>query len=324
MSILTHCYRALAACAAVVFWTGCETQQVSTPTTLLPAAARPTADTRIARNAGSGDLLYVTGDCGGICVFTYPGNKLVQQLSDSNIPYGECVDKAGDVFVADFGGEEGTAGIVEYAHGGTKPIATLTDPGYYPESCSIDPTTGNLAVTNDGGALAIYTGAKGDPTYYTDPKAYPNGFCTYDEKGNLFVDGEYVSGGYALLEMPKGSVRFKGIKLDSSPGFWYDIQWTGKYLAVAASPTVIYHVAINGTKGTVIGSTVLNGPVSIIEVQFWIQGGTVIAPYGTGDLPDEIGFWRYPSGGKLRKKIDGSQFGNSELFGTVVSPATGR
>ena len=74
-----------------------------------------------------------------------------RQLSDSNSPYGECVDKAGDVFVADFGGNTGTPAILEYAHGGTKPIATLSDPGYYPESCSIDPTTGNLAVTNDGG-----------------------------------------------------------------------------------------------------------------------------------------------------------------------------
>jgi len=325
MRFFTCCYPTLAACFAAAFWAGCGAQQASAPTTLLLPAAGSAGHLRMAPNASSGDLLYVTGDCGGICVFTYPGNKLVQQLSDSNSPFGECVDEAGDVFVADFGGEEGTAAIVEYAHGGTKPIATLSDPGYYPESCSIDPTTGNLAVTNDGGPIAIYAGAKGDPTYYTDPKAYLNGFCAYDGKGNLFVDGEYVgSGGYALLEMPKGSITFKSIKLESPPSFWYDIQWAGKYLALADSPTVIYHLAISGTRGTIIGSTVLNGPVSGIEVQFWIQGGTIIEPYGTGDLPNEIGFWKYPTGGKLRKKIDGSQFGNAELFGTVVSPGKSR
>ncbi|HEV3092114.1 MAG TPA: hypothetical protein VGX91_11815 [Candidatus Cybelea sp.] len=305
-----------------MLWTGCA-QQASAPPTLLPAAR--SGHTRVVPNTSSSDLLYVTGDCGGVCVFTYPDGVLVQQLSDSDSPFGECVDKAGDVFVADFGGDTGTAAILEYAHGGTSPIATLSDPGYYPESCSIDPTTGNLAVTNDAGPVAIYAGAKGDPTYYTDPKAYLNGFCTYDDKGNLFVDGgSRGRGNYALVELPKGRHTFKSIKLDSPPSFWYDIQWAGKYLAIAESATVIYHVAISGTKGTTIGSTVLNGPVSGIEVQFWIQRGTIVQPYGMSDLPDNIGFWKYPNGGKLRKHIGGSQFGNGELIGTVVSPATSR
>lgn len=324
MNLARYYHSALAVCLSAVLWTGCGAQRVSAPTMLLPAV-RSAGHPWMAPNTSSRDLLYVTGDCGGICVFSYPDNTLVGQLSDSNSPFGECVDKAGDVFVADFGGDTGTAAILEYAHGGTTPIATLSDPGYYPEACSIDPTTGNLAVTNDGGPLAIYTGAKGDPTYYTDPKADPIGFCAYDDKGDLFVDGEYVgSGNYALLEMPRGSDAFKSIKLKSPPSFWYDIQWAGKYLALAESTTVIYHVAVSGAKGTVIGSTVLNGSVSGIEVQFWIQSGTIIEPYGTSDLPDEIGFWRYPSGGKLRKKIGGSQLGDGELFGTVVSPATSR
>jgi len=324
MSFPRYCYRALAVCLGAALWTGCGAQYASTPTMLLPAG-RLAGTPWMARNASSQDLLYVTGACGGICVLTYPGGTLVGQLADSNSPYGECVDKAGDVFVADFGGEGGTAAILEYAHGGTKPIATLGDPGYYPESCSIDPTTGNLAVTNDNGPVAIYAGAKGDPTYYTDSKAYLLGFCAYDDKGNLFVNGEYVgSGNYALVEMPKGSTTFKSIKLEKPPSFWYDIQWAGKYLAIADSSSVIYHVAISGTRGTIVGSTLLNGPVSIIEVQFWIRGSTIIEPYGATDTPDEIGFWKYPTGGKLRKTIGGSVFGSAELFGTVVSPATSR
>jgi hypothetical protein len=316
--------RALIASVSVALLGGCGVQQAPAPTAILPAA-RHAVHSWTAPNTSSQDLLYVTGACGGICVFSYPGGKLVGELSDSNNPFGECVDKSGDVFVVNFGGENGTAGIVEYAHGGTTPIATLSDPGYYPESCSIDPTTGNLAATNDGGPVAIYANATGDPTYYSDPKAYIDGFCAYDDKGNLFANGGYTgSGDYALLEMPKGSGTFKSIKLDRTPNFWYDIQWAGKYLALADSQTVIYHVAIKGSKGTVIGSTVLNGPVSGIEAQFWLQAGTLIAPYGTGDMPDQVGFWKYPVGGRLRKNIDVSQFDNAELFGTAVSPATRR
>jgi hypothetical protein len=279
----------------------------------------------MAPNTSSKDLLYVSGACGGICVFTYPGNTLVGELADSNTPFGECVDKSGDVFVADFGGEDGSAGIVEYAHGGTTPIATLIDPGYYPQACAIDPTTGNLAATNEAGPIAIYTGATGDPTYFSDPKAYLDGYCAYDANGNLFVNGTYKGKQrYALLEMPSGTETFKSIALDRTLGYSLDMQWDGKYLALADSQTVIYHVAINGSKGTVTGSTLLNGPVSGIEAEFLIRGGTIVAPYGTGDSPDEVGFWQYPAGGKLRRTIDVSQFDNAELVGIVVSPATPR
>ncbi len=294
-------------------------------TALTPSIVRAAGHPWMAPNTSSQALLYVTGGCGGICIFTYPQDQLVGELGDAYYPQGECVDKSGDIFIADFGGENGSAGIVEYAHGGTQPIATLSDPGYYPQSCSIDPTTGNLAVTNDTGPIAIYAGAKGDPTYYADSKASADGFCAYDDKGNLFVDGEYTkSGDYALLEMPKSSYTFKNIRLNRAPGTPLDIQWVGKYLAVADSQTVIYHVKIKGSKGTVVGSTLLNGPVSGIEVQFWIEGKTIIDPYGTGNSTDEVGFWKYPSGGKLRSSIDISQYGYAEVFGTVLSPAANR
>jgi hypothetical protein len=282
----------------------------------------------MAPNTTSQDLLYVTGACGGICVFSYPGGSLVGELADSNTPISECVDKSGDVFVIDFGGEGGTGGIVEYAHGGTSPIATLSDPGYYPHACSIDPTTGNLAVTNesaengDTGVVAIYVGAKGDATDYLDPRIYYMGFCGYDDKGNLFVDGQYDhQGTFEFDELPNGSGNFKSIKIPQAPSSPLDLQWAGKYIALADSSTVIYHVAVKGSKGTVVGTTLLNGPTSGTDAQFWIQGGTIVEPYETSTGTDEVGFWKYPTGGLVRRNIESSQFDDAELFGTVVSPA---
>ncbi len=280
----------------------------------------------MAPNTSSENLLYVTGACGGICVFGYPGGTLVGELADSNTPFGECVDKLGDVFVADVGANGGTPGIVEYAHGGTSPIATLSDPGYDPEACSIDPTTGNLAVTGESfgsggsGVVAIYADAKGDATDYADPKISYISFCGYDDKGNLFVDGQYA-GTFELGEMLKGSSSFKRIELKPAPGYSLNLQWAGKYIALAASSTVIDHVVVKGSKGTVVGTTLLNGPVSSTEVQFWIQRGTIIAPYASGTNTEEVGFWKYPAGGRVRKSIDGSEFNDSELFGTAVSLA---
>ena len=290
-------------------------------------AARHVARSWMAPNTTSENLLYVTGACGGICVFTYPGGTLVGELADGNSPFGECVDKSGDVFVVDYGAGGGTAGIVEYAHGGTSPIATLSDPGYNPQACSIDPMTGNLAVTNGlagyggMGVVAIYADAKGDATDYVDPKIYYIAFCGYDDKGNLFVDGTNSVGTFKLDELPEGSSNFKSIKLTQPPVSPLDLQWAGKYLALAASSSVIDHVAVKGSKGSVAGTTLLNGPVSGTEVQFWIQGNTIIAPYASGTGPDEVGVWKYPTGGGVRKNIGGSEFNDAEPFGTAVSPA---
>ena len=69
------------------------------------------------------------------------------KLTGFATPYGECVDEKGDVFILNFDGES----IVEYAHGGTAPIATLNDPGEKPSGCSVNPATGDLAVTNFSG-----------------------------------------------------------------------------------------------------------------------------------------------------------------------------
>lgn len=278
----------------------------------------------MAPNTSVEDLLYVTGACGGICVFSYPGGALVGELADSNTPSGECVDKTGDVFVVNY---QGTPGVYEYAHGGTSPIEMLSDPGYYPQACSIDPTTGNLAVTNTSGqgevtgGVAIYADAKGDAADYVDPKIFYMGFCAYDDAGNLFVDGQYDhEGTFQFDELPKGSSNFKSIKLSQEPGYPLNMQWTGKYVALADSGTVIYDVAVKGSHGDIIGTTVLNSPGSIIG-QFWIQGGRIVSPYATESSPYEVGFWRYPDGGLLRKSIGGSEFYDSQLFGAAVSLA---
>ena len=147
------------------------------------------------------DLLYVaTGD--NVYVLSYPGGKLVGSLgiTGNNL----CSDARGDVFIPTSGYD-----VVEYAHGGNSPIETLAD-GDIPLGCAVDPTTGNLAVTNEAsgaGEVAIFPKAKEPSTWHRDPDIGTFGLCGYDDRGNLFVDGS--GSGNFLAIPPRGAKRLR-------------------------------------------------------------------------------------------------------------------
>lgn len=259
----------------------------------------------MAPDAKKHDLLYVSDSfpygSNDVYVYSYPKGKLKGQLTGFNEPSGQCVDKAGNVFIANFG----TSQILEYAHGGTSPINTLSDAGYYPLGCSVDPTTGNLAVTNrlstsfTTGDVAIYPDASGTPTSYTDPNFYYYEFCGYDNHGNLYIDGTTKGSALEYAELPSGGGSLSNLTLNQSIGFPGGVQWDGKHLAIGdQSAAVIYQFAISGSSGTKVGSTPLTGSKDV--VQFWIRGNRVIGP--DAGLAD-VGFYNYPSGGSPTKTI---------------------
>ena len=261
--------------------------------------------------AKTSDLLYVANDGNqSVTVYSYPQGQLVGKLTGFgfNGLQGLCSDPKGNVFVTNYYGPN----IVEFAHGGTSPIAKLVDPGFYPFDCSIDPTTGNLAAANgsssrssNGNTIAIYQDAKGKAKIYKDPYLVFVGFCGYDQSGNLFIDGQpSSSGGFALTELPSGSHTFKRITLNQTIGFPGDVHWTNGNLAVGdqeAYANVIYEFSISGKNGKLIGSTLLRGPY---DVQwFWIQDSSVIATGDTKTKTDLLKIWNYPAGGAASKTI---------------------
>jgi hypothetical protein len=199
-------------------------------------------------------LLYVpdSDPSGGgyVAVYAYPRGNLVGTLTDFVDPAGTCADNAGDIFITD----TNARGIVEYAHGGSQPIRTLRDSGQ-PVGCAVDPITGNLAVANVGGTVAIYRNARGSAKYVsfsTEGDAY---YCGYDDSGNLFVDGLSYQGFddlFQLAQVRRGKQDFEVISLNQtvdSPG---QVQWDGKYLAVGdAEQHLIYRVSVTGTSGVV-------------------------------------------------------------------------
>ena len=213
-----------------------------------------------------------------------------------------CVDEAGAVFITD----NTTFRILEYAHGGTKPLAISKDPGEDPGGCSVDPTTGDLAVANistpstNPGDVAIYKKARGAGRAYKDRAISFYEYCGYDNRGNLYVDG-MKGGAFAFAELPRGKHSFVNIGLNENISFGGSVQWDGQYVAIRDyEANVIYQFSISGTAGTETGSTPLDD--SSFAVQFWIQGSNVVARNADSA---NVMFWNYPAGGAPTKTITG-------------------
>lgn len=260
-------------------------------------------------------LLYVaTGD--NVYVLSYPHGKLVGSLNvvGNNL----CSDTNGNVFIP-----TSAYVILEYAHGGTYPIQTLHG-GDIPSGCAVDPTTGNLAVTQEAsgaGEVAIFPNEKEPATWYQAPELYTYGLCGYDNRGNLFVDGSGVES-YYLAELPKGSSTFITYTLGSGLDAFGSVQWDGRHMSFT-NPTTdqVVRLKFGKTSFKVVGTTKITGWQNDYSghwpyVQTWLQGATFIAQ--SSSLA-QLGLWRYPAGGNARKTLAPFKSGNVSIYGVTVS-----
>jgi hypothetical protein len=202
--------------------------------------------------------------------------------------------------------------LAEYAFGGTTEIGTLSDAGYYPVACAVDPTTGNLAVANifttsDGaGNVVIYSHASGSGTAYTVPNIAEPFFLTYDDTGNLFVDGHPVlfGSGFAFAELPAGSGSFSAVTLNKAIAFPGPVQWDGSYVATEDQELAgeIYRFKIVGFKGR------LKGTVGVLDcgaLGWWIAGSTLVCAGRSGsDGSDDLYYYAYPKPGSAPIKTE--------------------
>jgi hypothetical protein len=322
MSAVRLFYRAVSVGAAVAALAGCAGGQV-------PGSASgtlPSADSWMSPAARSGDLLYVSDTNGHVYVYSYPAGERVGTLTGFKGPEGLCSDSAGDVYVVD----TPAVAVFKYAHGGTAPLEELHTFGYYPEGCSVDPTSGDLAVADYAsnpklgpGAVTIFKGGKGMGKSYQDPSFNQYLFCSYDANGNLYVDGTNAATTQAeLAEMPQGSTSFTDITLDRNVGpYPLGVQWDGKYVALQGSTRALYRIDVTGSTGKVVKTMRFKGDRSDLVAQFWITGRTILIPYGNARRSvRKVGVWRYPAGGAATKSIHAPRDA-AELFGITVSVA---
>lgn len=247
------------------------------------------------------NLLYIS-DLGAnsVIVYTYPKGKLVGEITDFGSVATLCANNAGDVFVVD---EAGPVDV--YAHGGTSPIRRLQSSGA-PNGCSLDPTSGNLAVTNQSsllyGTVSIYAKAKGKPKAYFNDMVDATFFCGYDNAGNLFMDGWNKLGSVIFLELPKRGKTFRIMKLGRSIDTPGGVVWDGKYIAVGDKGAgLIYRTT---ARGNIVQTVKLHGDPNLD--QFWIQGSTIIGP--NAQSGGTALFFHYPAGGSPIRAIAGFSY----------------
>jgi hypothetical protein len=272
----------------------------------------------------AGALLYASQSVSGsepqIFVFSYPKLKLLQTLSGLAAPPGFiCSDSSGNVFVPTT--DSSTPGaIYEFAHGGTQAIETLSDPGPgHALSCSVDPTTGNLAVAN-GSNVAIYPHGQSTPVIY-DASDVGAADCAYDNSGNLFVDGHYKE---EIAELAAGGTSFSDISLSKAVGT-YHIQWWKNRLVMYAGhesqkdPYQIVQINISGSVGIVSAPIYLDGDAkhrSSTAEEFALMGNTIAMPEARGF--SEIDLWHYPKGGNPYKVFRPRPIRNG-YYGVAIS-----
>lgn len=286
----------------------------------------------------SGDLLYVSENSAPatIYVYTWPGVKLLNTFRIPGTNYGgaECADPSGDIFVTSTAYSGYGSTIYEYAHGGTTPIASLSDPGQA-FGCAVDPQSGNLAVANRAdftnpngtsqGDLALYVTARGAPTMLYAPQSV-NGFesCAYDKQSDLYVAGSDSShlDRADLLRLPSGESSFESITVNKQLDLYASLQWQGKRLMVSswpgeATPVAAYRLSIKGSTAKVTAVTQLQTPKNKYTGQVLIQDSMAIGTdfYHRGN--EEISLWAYPKGGTPLRNVPVNQSG--VLLGAAIS-----
>ncbi len=287
--------------AITLVLSACAARSTVVPPPLQPGASWVSPDVK------NTDLVYISNYyASDVLTFTFPGGKAVGTIGNVGDPAGECTSSTskGNWWVVASGSDQ----VLEFAHGGTTPIATVSVSQGEPETCSLDPLTGDLAVAILGdGDVVIFKHGKGSGATYNTGLEEISGVA-YDPKGELFVDGTQSGSSSALLGRPKGAHSFETITLNQTINEGGSMQWYGKYLVIEDNGALA-RFAIHGKTGTFQGST----PVGA-SAGFSIAENDV-AVVNPGNEDGDI--YSYPKG-----VIKQTLSGNFDLpLGAVVSTA---
>lgn len=282
---------------------------------------------------GTSPLIYVSSwKTSDVYVYLYYTGKQVGKITGLDKPYGQCVDAIGDIYVTNYGD-----GVVdEYSHGGTSPLGEFATNGSA-IGCSVD-HNGNLAVTDfatasGAGQVCVFKGGQQTACYSDSPSCYYMWPAGYDDRGNLFVEGENSKGTrISVCALLKGATSMTALPFKGTINAPGAVVWDGKYVTLddqrsnAHYDTALYQTRFNGSALTLVGKTVLKracqGTASNV-VQPFIVGATnsrINKKEGRVVIGADQGcvnFWHYPTGGASYNRFTR----HAQLYGISVSLA---
>ncbi len=207
-----------------------------------------------------------------------------------------------------------------------------------PLGCSIDPTSGKLAVNTQIGLKAeveVWKNGSGKPAHYSNNVqcSTMSGPPGYDDRGNLFM----LTGtsGTGVCELPAGGTALEAVTIDRhltqpSSSMWDGIHMTFTDNAFKSGKSAALYQAKEEKNGnlTVVGVTQLKGRGCAFVPQAFIVGrkntpaNRVLGYAVVGGKPSCNGHrhhalvWSYPGGGEPFRKVD-----VAEPYGAAVSIA---
>jgi hypothetical protein len=315
MKVLGFGRFALTSCVAAAMLCGCGVLQPpmgttgAMPQTSAIAMQADRGKSWMLPGAKNDDLLYVS-KLTKVLIYSYPSDKVVGLVTGFEYATGLCSDRDGNVWVTD----SQTSEISEFAHGGTKPIAILSD-AQEPTGCAVDPRSGDLAVANYADNVFVYPHGRGNPGVYTAPDLYFMQFCSYDGSGNLFVDGYRDRRGLApvgILKLSYGDTRLQRFEVGPKRNLHSagPLQWDGRSVVMgyAGKPNnKIYRISDLGSTGKITKRIELAVPAGGYipgDLPFVLNGGKIIGAYEVYPERYYIAWWLYPRGGTAVKEFE--------------------
>lgn len=303
---------ALTSCVAAALLAGCGGSQPPIRPLITPQEVRLVSrseSTIVQKHVSKDVLLYVTDPSDNLVyMISLPTGKLVGKLTGFNQPINDCSDAAGNVYIVD--SQDGQ--VRAYKHGAKSAFRVLSVHGYIPTGCSVDPTTGDLAVASccgsPGGSLAVFKKAQGSPKYYFDSQYDGYETCTYDGSGDLFANAmRSGSSNFNVAELPKNKHRLVSVTLQPPLSAYQvpSLVWDGSALAFpSVNPAAIYQYAINGTRAVRTHTTKILGGSPFFMCYVLTSGkGRTLYTTLNDDSVLSVGAYKYPKGGKALQKL---------------------
>lgn len=269
----------------------------------------PAPQNAVSRKLGNvstspGNLVYIAIGF-AVSVYSYPGGKFIGGLTGIKNPVALCSDSSGNVWVIESESHRRSK-LLKYAHDGSSPIENLYLKARA-DACSVDPSTGNLAVGTLDSNVAVWADGAASPTLYSTSAFFKEvRTIAYDGDGNLYIRSFVSRESGAWLPKGESTVKQFGVtKLGS-------YAWDGRHFVIGPAngyTGLLTLYKVHNGSGKVAGKVPFKNCAPNYEPNFSIAGSELAVSCGI-DETNSLNYYDYPQGGNPIKSINAGAAGS--------------